>query len=380
LYINQGDGTFKEEAAARGLALTDASGMAAFADYDRDGWLDVYVQTNMLSATASPEGQRDRLFRNRGDGTFEDVTDRAGIRGVTLGHAAIWWDADDDGWPDLYVANDYAGADQWYRNQRDGTFAEQVSALVPRTPYYSMGADLGDVNNDGHIDFFVADMAATTHEKDQRGMAGSRSRAQTEPERREVAPQRMRNALYLGTGRGRVREAADWAGVAATDWTWSVRLEDLDNDGWLDLHVTNGMAREYHNTDLLGRIMSAEGTAESRQMMKSSPVLAEANLAYRNRGDGRFEAVGGAWGLDEVGVSFGAAFGDLDGDGDLDLIYANYDAPPTVLRNDAPAGGRLVVALRGTESNRFGVGAVVRIRTAAGTQVRRPCAGIPLAE
>ncbi len=370
LYINQGDGTFREEAEARGLALSDASGMAAFADYDRDGWLDVYVQTNMLSASSSPEGQRDRLYRNRGDGTFEDVTDRAGIRGVTLGHAAIWWDADGDGWPDLYVANDYAGADHWYRNRRDGTFAEEVGRLVPRTPYYSMGADLGDVNNDGLIDFFVADMATTSHEKDQRGMAGSRTRAQEEPAARDTAPQRMRNALYLNTGLGRMREAADFAGLAATDWTWSVRLEDLDNDGRLDVHVTNGMAREYHNTDLLARIMSAEGTAESRQMMKASPVLAEANLAYRNRGDGRFEEVGASWGLDEVGVSFGAAFGDFDGDGDLDLIHANYEGPPTVLRNDAPGGRRLVVALRGTESNRFGVGAVVRIATAQGRQVR----------
>ena len=370
LYINQGNGRFAEEAEARGLALSDASGMAAFADYDRDGWLDVYAQTSMLSATAGPEGQRDRLFRNRGDGTFEDVTERAGIRGVTLGHAAIWWDADEDGWPDLYVANDYAGADQWYRNERDGTFAEQIDGLVPRTPYYSMGADLGDVNNDGHVDFLVADMAATTHEKDQRGMAGSRTRAQMEPTVPGQVPQRMRNALYLNSGGGRMREAATWAGVAATDWTWSVRFEDLDNDGWLDVHVTNGMAREYHNTDLLGRIMSAESTTESRRMMRASAALAEANLAYRNIGDGRFEEVGAAWGLAEVGVSFGAGFGDFDGDGDLDLIYANYDAAPTVLRNDAPGGHRLIVGLRGVTSNRFGVGATVRVKTAAGEQVR----------
>jgi enediyne biosynthesis protein E4 len=171
LFMNQGDGTFREEAAARGLAVTDASGMGAFGDYDRDGDLDVYVQTNMLDAVKAPGGQRDYLFRNRGDGTFEDVTIAAGIAGETMGHSAVWWDYDQDGWPDLYVANDYATEDQLYRNNRDGTFRNVINEVVPRTPYYAMGADLGDVDNDGRADLLVADMAASTREKDQRGMA-----------------------------------------------------------------------------------------------------------------------------------------------------------------------------------------------------------------
>lgn len=370
LYVNQGDGTFREEAAARGLALNDASGVGAFADYDRDGWLDVYVQTNMLDAAASPEGQRDRLFRNKGNGVFEDVTDRAGIRGVTLGHSATWWDFDEDGWPDLYVANDYAAPDQLYRNNRDGTFTDVRDQALPRTPYYSMGADFGDVDGDGRLDFLVADMAATSHEKDQRGMAGSRARAQPEPAGPGEAQQRMTNALYLNTGTGRFLEVAHFAGLQASDWTWSVRLEDLDCDGRVDVHFTNGMAREYHNADLLERIMGAEGTAESRQLVRASPRLAERNLVFRNLGGLRFEEVGAAWGMGELGVSFGAAFGDLDGDGDLDLVYANHEGGPTVLRNDGVTGHRLVVALRGTRSNRFGVGATVRIRTADGEQVR----------
>ena len=369
LFMNQGDGTFREEAAARGLAVVDASGMGAFCDYDRDGWLDVYVQTNLLDAVKAPNGQGDYLFHNRGDGTFENVTDRAGIRGEGMGHSLIWWDQDGDGWPDLYVGNDYSAPDVLYHNNRDGTFTNVLDRVVPRTPYYSMGSDLGDVDNDGHLDLLVADMAATTHEKDQRGMAGSRARAQTYSEDPGIAPPLMHNALFLGTGTGGLREGAYLAGVAATDWTWSVRFEDFDNDGRLDLHLTNGMVREYHNADLLDRIMALENPADSRRAMQSAPVFAERNLAYRNEGGLRFREVGTEWGLDQTAVSFGAATGDFDGDGDLDLVFGNYQSGATLLRNDS-GGHRVVIALRGTSSNRFGVGATVRIESALGPQVR----------
>jgi len=370
LFINQGDGTFREEAAARGLAVVDASGMAAFCDYDRDGDLDVYVQTNMFDAARAPGGQKDYLFRNRGDGTFENVTVAAGIAGETMGHSVLWWDYDEDGWPDLYVANDYATEDQLYRNNRDGTFTNVINAVVPRTPYYAMGADLGDVDRDGRTDLIVADMAATTREKDQRGMAGSRARAQTYSDDPTVAPPLMRNALYLNTGLGFMLEGASLAGVAATDWTWSMRFEDFDNDGRLDLHVTNGMIREYHNADLLERIMALENPGDSRRAMQAAPVFAERNLAYRNEGGISFREVGAEWGLAQTGVSFGVATGDLDGDGDLDLVFGNYENGPTVLRNDSDTGHRLIVALRGTTSNRYGVGATVRIESASGRQVR----------
>jgi hypothetical protein len=370
LYMNQGDGTFREEAAARGLALADASGMAAFADYDRDGWIDVYVQTNLLDAKNRPNGQPDRLYRNRGRGVFTETTATAGISGETQGHSVVWWDYDGDGWPDLYVANDFAVPDQLYHNQRDGTFRSVAGLVLPSTPYSAMGSDLGDVDNDGRLDFFVADMAAVTHSKDQRGMADSRTVARDPRVTPEAAPQILRNMLYLNTGTGRFEEAATLAGLAATDWTWSVRFEDLDNDGRVDLHVTNGMVRELHNLDLLARMMVAESPTERIRIMRSSPVLTETHLAYRNRGDLQFEEVGAAWGLDQRGVSFGTALADFDGDGDLDLVYSNFGAPPTLLRNDSERGHRVVLALRGTASNRFGVGAVVRAETMAGVQVR----------
>ena len=372
LFISRGDGTFREEAQARGLAVVDASGMGTFFDYDRDGWLDVYVQTSLLNTIQAPNGQRDYLFRNRGDGTFENVTARAGITGENLAHSTGVWDHDGDGWPDLYVANDFTAPDKLYRNNRNGTFTNVIDSAVPHMPYSSMGSDTGDLDQDGRIDFLVADMAATSHEQDHRGMAYSRTLLSNAIEpATTLAPQYSHNALFLNTGTGRSREAAYLAGLAATDWTWSVRFEDLDNDGRLDLHVTNGMVREYQNADLLDRMVLAQNPAERMAIMRASPKLAESNLAYRNAGDLRFEEVGARWGLDQKDVSFGAGFGDFDGDGDLDLIFSNHEANPTVLRNDSPDGHRLVVALQGTVSNRFGVGAKVTITTAQGTQVRQ---------
>ncbi len=370
LYINQGDGTFKESAHAYGLDVSDASAMAAFCDYDRDGRLDVFIQTNLLDYNQHPNGQRNSLFHNNGNGTFTNVTEHAGISGEAHGHSAVWWDFDNDGWPDLYVANDFAAPDVLYRNNRDGTFTNVLDGTVPHTPFSSMGSDLGDVTNDGLIDLLVTDMAPTTHEKDQRGMADSRSRTTEDEANPGVAPQYERNALYINTGTGHFLEAAYMAGLAATDWTWSPRLEDLDNRGRLDLFITNGMERESTNSDLIARQSESDTAAERIRVMHDSPVLAETHLAFRNRGDLQFENVSAAWGLDQRGVSFGTAFGDLSGDGNLDIVYTNYQGGVTILRNDNDTPHRIEVDLRGTASNRFGIGAVVRVESALGVQVR----------
>ncbi|HEY4301574.1 MAG TPA: FG-GAP-like repeat-containing protein [Candidatus Didemnitutus sp.] len=375
LYINQGDGTFKEMAHAYGLDVKDASVMAAFSDYDRDGWLDVYITTNLLSNAAGAQGRRGYLFHNNGDGrgsngsagTFTNVTDRAGIKGEARSHSATWWDYDNDGWPDLYVANDYGVPDKLYHNNRDGTFTDVSGQYLPHTSFSSMGADTGDVNNDGLADFFVADMAGTSHEKDQHMMADARSRTDERPDNATGAPKYRRNALLLGTGTGYCQEAAFLAGVAATDWTWSARLEDLDNDGRLDLFVTNGFLRD-SGVDVVKRQMSAESEAERIRLMLATPMWPENHIALRNLGDLKFENVGAAWGLDQKGVSFGAAFGDLNGDGNLDVVYSNYHRGVTLLRNDSDTGHRIMIDLRGTVSNRFGVGATVRIESALGVQ------------
>jgi hypothetical protein len=369
LYINQGDGTFKEMAHAYGLDVSDSSVMAAFCDYDRDGWLDVYIATNMLNISAHPAGQRGYLFHNNRNGTFTNVTERAGISDETQSHSATWWDYDNDGWPDLYVANDYGIADKLYHNNRDGTFTDTLDRALPHTSFSSMGADLGDVRNDGLVDFLVADMAGTNHQKDQHTIADARGRTLEPSGNSTVAPKYHRNSLLLNTGTGRFLEAANLAGIAATDWTWSARLEDLDNDGRLDLYVTNGFIRD-PSADVNARLMNAETAAERIRIMRESPVLSQTHLAYRNMGDLRFEETSAAWGLDQKGVSFGAAFGDLSGDGNLDLVYSNYESGVTILRNDCDTGHRVEVDLHGTVSNRFGIGATVRVESALGVQLR----------
>jgi hypothetical protein len=367
LYINQGDGTFKEMAHAYGLDVTDSSVMAAFCDYDRDGWLDVYIATNLLMKNAHPSGQRGYLFHNNRNGTFTNVTEGAGIFGEAQSHSATWWDYDNDGWPDLYVASDYGIPDKLYHNNRDGTFTDVIDRVLPHTSSSSMGSDTGDLENNGRIDLLVADMAATTHEKDQRTMVRER---EGERDTSAATPKYHRNALFINTGTGRCLEAANLAGIAATDWTWSVRFEDLDNDGRLDLFVTNGFNRD-PDTDVLSRALLAHSQAERIQVLFDSPVKAEKHLAFRNMGDLRFEDASADWGLDQKGVSFGAAFGDLGGDGNLDLVYSNYEGGVTILRNDSDTGHRVNVDLRGTVSNRFGVGATVRVESALGVQVRQ---------
>ena len=370
LFVNQGDGTFKEMGHAYGLDVKDASGMAAFCDYDRDGWLDVYISTNLLDAARHPNGQRGYLLHNNRNSTFTDVTESAGIGGESSSHSATWWDFDDDGWPGLYVANDYGVPDKLYHNNRDGTFSDAIGRVAPHTSFSSMGSDLGDVTNDGHIGFFVADMAFSSHAIDQRGPANERASADEPPHGSASAPKYHRNALLLNTGTGRCLEASDLAGISATGWTWSVRFEDLDNDGLLDLFVTNGMVRE-ENTDVNSRMKGAETTEERIRIMRASPELPESHMAFRNLGDLKFEDVSGSWGLDKKGIAFGAALGDLTGDGNLDIVYANYHGGVTLMRNDSDTGHRVDVDLRGTASNRFGVGATVRVESALGVQVRQ---------
>ena len=371
LFVNEGDGMFTERAKDYGLDVKDASVHATFADYDRDGHLDCYLVTNILDFSKSPQGRRDYLFRNNGDGTFADVTAKAGVWGLTQGHTALWLDANHDGWPDLYVANDFETPDRFYLNKGDGTFADVVDERLPHVTYFSMGADAGDLNNDGLVDFFITDMRDRNHAEFMTGMEEI-GRGLWEMERvSDLIPQYMWNAVYLNTGTDRYAEAARLTGMAATGWTWSARFGDLDNDGRLDAFVTAGMIRNFIDADLVDKQNVAPTLAARAAVWKNSAPRKETTLAYRNLGPLSFADASAEWGLDENTVSFGCALADLDGDGDLDLVYANYEGPPTVIRNDTTGGHAAVIRLAGRAPNRDAIGAELTAETAAGVQVRQ---------
>jgi len=371
LFVNQGDGTFTEKAEAYGLAIKDASVHANFADYDLDGDLDAYLVTNILRFAENPRGRADYLLRNNGDGSFSDVASESGIWGVSQGHTAIWFDSNHDGWPDLYVANDFETPDRFYLNQQDGTFVDVVDENLPHVTYFSMGADSGDLNNDGLVDYFVADMRDQTRSSYIAGME-EMGRGLWEMERAsELVPQYMWNALYLNSGTEHFQEMAFMAGMEATGWTWATRMADFDCDGLLDFCFTNGMIRNFVDADLVDRqkvVRNLEGRAA---IWKNAPVRNEPNMAFRNLGNLSFLNVSDEWGLNHFGVSFGCATADFDGDGDLDLVYTNYNAPPSIVRNDFASGNRLVIALKGQGSNLRGIGSEITVSTASGSQTRQ---------
>jgi hypothetical protein len=404
LFLNQGADPkgvkFVEAAAKLGLAFKGASTTMSFADIDGDGDLDGYLCTTSIdpppgekfsvnTRNGRPEidaagaeywellylsrsetqrivaGQFDRLYRNDGQ-RFTEITRQAGVTGPYFTLGAVWWDYDEDGRPDLHVANDFLGPDRLYRNAGDGRFENVAAAGLPVVPFSSMGADMGDVNNDGRVDLFATEMSARRR---ARRVMMSGAGEDADVLRYHPSVQEMRNMLFLNSGAGRMFEAARQYGVDSTDWTWNPRLADFDNDGFLDLFVSTGMLRDMMNTDIANYTERhvPPGSDAWCRFWAGQPMLREPNIAMKNAAGRRFEDVSATWGLDRVGVSYGAATADFDNDGDLDLVVSNADAPLSIYRNNA-GGNSIRLELRGTTSNRFGLGATITCETAGRRQ------------
>ncbi len=417
LWINDGEGKFTEKAEDYGLAISDASLMATFCDYDLDGDLDCFLLTrDFKRAGGRPKehpvelvnnkwrikpgfekyydivtradgkqvyinaGRQDVLLRNegpdaRGQTRFSDVSASAGILGRDRGNSVTWWDFDNDGLPDIYVGNDFKDADRLYRNNGNGTFTDVIRQAAPHTPWFSMGADIADLDGDGRTDLLVADMAGTNHYRSKTTMGEITS---IRPFLLSAVPrQYMHNVLYLNNGVGKLADGAFQAGLANSDWTWAVKLQDFDLNGHVDAYFTNGVSRSFNNSDDQRSASDHIGQTEW-DYYESHPPRKEENLAFANRGNLNFENVSKSWGLDHLGMSYSAATGDLDGDGDVELIVASLDEPVRVYRNNTPASSqRASIRLEGAAGNRLGLGANVWVQSGGRLQrqVVQPATG-----
>lgn len=390
LYLNQGlngNGvpTFVEAAAEWGIADEGYSTHAVFFDYDRDGLLDLYLVNNSFRAVNS-FGLRnirherhaaggDKLYRNVG-GRFVDASDEAGIFGSEIGFGlgVAVTDVNRDGWPDIYVTNDFFERDYLYLNNGDGTFEEVLDQQMPYLSYFSMGLDIADIDNDGWPDIYTTDMLPEDDRRLKTTASFDGWDIYQAKLKNDYHHQFMRNMLQLNNGNGTFSDIGQLAGVAATDWSWSALLADFDQDGYKDIHVTNGMPRDLTSQDyiaFLANDRTISSALQSKQVdflalteaMSSTPVP---NYAFRNNGDLTFSNAGAEWGLNTAGFSNGAAYADLNGDGALDLVVNNINQEVSIYRNNARAltGNRyLQLQLEGEGHNRFGIGAKVTLRS-----------------
>ena len=382
-FINNGNNTFTESAAKMGLDENGYDINAAFFDYDKDGDLDMYLLRNAIAKAnrniSRPKDESgkaestDKLFRNNGDLTFTDVSKEAGITIEGYGLGVTINDINNDGWADVYVSNDFLTNDLMWINNKNGTFTNRAKECLRHETYNGMGNDVADYNNDGLPDIMVVDMLPPDNKRWKLTMKGNNYDEFEQNISDGYEAQYVRNTLQLNNGDGTFSEIGMLAGVHATEWSWAPLLIDLDNDGWKDLYITNGFRQDINNLDfsnygfnVYGKKVTQPGTpAEIRRerlaMLKKLPAVKVRNYLYRNERNLRFNDVSVEWGMDEEAFSNGTVYGDLDNDGDLDLVINNLDGPSSVYENQTtqfhPEKGWLRVNLKGAEGNSGAFGA-----------------------
>jgi hypothetical protein len=398
LYINNHNLTFTESAAKYGLDISAYTTQVSFFDYDMDGDLDCFMinnspipvnQLQFSNRRDLPEkewpvadflkGGGDHLFRND-NGHFTEVTKQAGIHGtlISFGLGVSVGDINGDGYPDVFVSNDSYERDYLYINQKNGTFRDELENWMQHTSFSSMGADIADINNDGYPDLFTTDMLPvndyrlkTTGAFDNIDLFNAKLKA-------GFYYQYTQNCLQLNNKDGIFKDIANYSGVAATDWSWGALMFDMDNDGWNDIYVCNGVNRDVTNLDFMNffadetyhKMVLSGKKKEIDQLLKQIPKTPLLNKVYRNKGNLKFEDIGQAWGFTQPTFSNGAAYGDLDNDGDLDLIVSNENQPAFIYKNNSRELNKnnyIGIMLKGNNLNTFAIGS--KIKLFAGGQI-----------
>ncbi|RNC92587.1 MAG: CRTAC1 family protein [Allomuricauda sp.] len=394
LYINNGDLTFTEKAHDFNLAKTGFSTHASFFDYDKDGDLDAYILNNSnipVSSLGYAEqrevraqdwegvphifrGVGDMLLRND-DGKFVDVSEDAGIYGSLIGFGlgVLVTDINNDLYPDIYVSNDFYERDYLYINNQDGTFSERIKDWVSHLSLSAMGIDIADINNDGHNDIFITDMLPEPEQRVKSVMEFEGYNVFNLKQSKDFYQQYIQNTLQLNNGNGSFSEIAYYSGVDATDWSWAGLMFDMDNDGLKDIFVTNGINHDLTDLDFVDffaneiiQKMALTGRKESiDSIIAKMPIKPQPNYAYRNNGDITFDNANADWGFELPTMSNGAAYGDLDNDGDLDLVINNVNTPAFIYENQTNSqlaeNNFIKIKFNGMGKNPFGVGSLAKL-------------------